>query len=76
MVTLRKYGRMAMVIIVRSNGRTFVIHQGSRMTEAERKTVMVYLDLCRDFWPREELSTWSKEVEAGNIPDFGANLVY
>ena len=42
----------------------------------ERKTVMVYLDLCRDFWPREELSTWRKELETGNIPDFGANLVY
>jgi hypothetical protein len=42
----------------------------------ERQTVIEYFDLCRDFWPRVELSTWQKDVEAGNIPDFGANLVY
>jgi hypothetical protein len=42
----------------------------------ERKSVIAYFDLCRDFWPREELSTWTKQVEAGKIPDFGANLVY
>ena len=42
----------------------------------ERQTVIEYFDLCREFWPREELLTWKKEVEAGNIPDFGANLVY
>ena len=42
----------------------------------ERRTVISYCDLCRTFWPRNELSTWRKEVEAGRIPEFGANLVY
>ena len=27
------------------------------LTVGESKTVIMYFDLCRDFWPREELST-------------------
>ena len=42
----------------------------------ERQTVIEYFDLCREFWPRNELTTWKKEVQKGKIPDFGANLVY
>lgn len=42
----------------------------------ERQAVLQYFDLCRAFWPMEKLSAWKHEVEAGRIPDFGANLVY
>jgi hypothetical protein len=42
----------------------------------ERQTVLGYFDLCREFWPRKDLTTWKKEVQQGKIPDFGANLVY
>ena len=42
----------------------------------ERQTVIEYFDLCRQFWPRNKLTTWKKEVQEGKIPDFGANLVY
>jgi hypothetical protein len=42
----------------------------------ERRAVISYFDLCRNFWRSEKLSTWRKDVEAGGIPDFGANLVY
>jgi len=42
----------------------------------EQRAVISYFDLCRNFWPRKELSAWRNEVEAGGIPDFGANLVY
>lgn len=42
----------------------------------EKQAVMAYFDLCRSFWPRQELSAWRKTVAAGGMPDFGANLVY
>ena len=40
--------------------------------------VLEYLELCGDFWaPRDQrLDTWSAAVEAGEMPDFGANLSY
>jgi tetratricopeptide (TPR) repeat protein len=43
-----------------------------------KRTVLEYFDLCRSFWKMDQgrLDQWSKEVEAGKIPDFGANLLY
>lgn len=35
-----------------------------------------YLALCSDFWPKDELDAWRTTVAAGEIPDFGSNLVY
>jgi RNA polymerase sigma factor (sigma-70 family) len=48
------------------------------LAKGERQTVLEYFQLCRKFWKlhEEKLDQWSKEVEAGEIPDFGANLVY
>ena len=48
----------------------------SLLIVGERRAVISYFEVCRTFWPRKELSTWRREVEAGRIPDFGANLVY
>lgn len=44
----------------------------------ERDVVLEYFELCRKFWQMESgrLKKWSGEVKAGQIPDFGANLVY
>jgi len=42
----------------------------------ERQAVLDYLKLCGSFWKRGELEAWSKEIQAGKIPDFGANLEY
>lgn len=36
----------------------------------ERQAVLEYFDLCQTFWPKEKLSKWKKEMEAGKIPDF------
>jgi hypothetical protein len=46
------------------------------LEKGERETVLEYFALCSKFWHREELDTWSNEVKAGKVPDFGANLVY
>jgi len=48
------------------------------LEKGERETVLQYFDLCRKFWKMDygKLDEWSKEVRAGQIPDFGANLVY
>lgn len=44
----------------------------------ETDVVLQYFELCRKFWTMEDgqLDEWSREVKAGNVPDFGANLVY
>jgi hypothetical protein len=44
----------------------------------EREPVLEYFDLCRRFWDLggKSLDNWAKEVRAGTVPDFGANLVY
>lgn len=44
----------------------------------QRDVVLQYFELCRKFWDMDygKLDQWSKEVKAGKMPDFGANLVY
>ena len=48
------------------------------LEKGDRDTVLQYFELCRKFWEMDygKLNQWSKEVKAGEIPDFGANLVY
>ncbi len=48
------------------------------LEKGERDTVLQYFELCRKFWKMDygKLNQWSDEVKAGNIPNFGANLVY
>jgi len=48
------------------------------LEKGERDTVLQYFELCRKFWSMDygKLNEWSKEVKAGQIPNFGANLVY
>jgi hypothetical protein len=48
------------------------------LEKGERDVVLQYFDECRKFWESDygKLDEWSKEVKAGKIPDFGANLVY
>lgn len=51
----------------------------------ETQAVIKYLDLCREFWDasaflalkgRHPLDEWRETVQRGEIPDFGANLVF
>lgn len=46
------------------------------LDKGERETVLEYFQRCRAFWKSggERLDRWTKEVEAGRIPDFGGNL--
>jgi tetratricopeptide (TPR) repeat protein len=46
------------------------------LKKGERQAVLEYFELCGKFWKRDQLESWSKEVRAGRIPDFGANLNY
>ena len=42
----------------------------------ERDTVVAYLEMCRSFWPNPRLEQWIQTLNDGEVPDFGANLVY
>ena len=45
----------------------------------EKDIVLRYLDLCKNFWKwylRRPMAKWRKEINRGNIPEFGANLIY
>jgi hypothetical protein len=48
------------------------------LEKGEREVVLEYFELCRKFWKLHtgRLDDWSRDVKAGRIPDFGANLVY
>jgi tetratricopeptide (TPR) repeat protein len=43
-----------------------------------KDAVLEYFELCRKFWKMggERLDQWTKDVKAGNVPDFGGNLAY
>lgn len=44
----------------------------------QREPVLQYFELCRKFWKMggERLDQWTKDVKAGQAPDFGGNLAY
>ena len=48
------------------------------LERGEQTTVLAYFELCRKFWGShsEKLDQWTKDVEAGRIPEFSGNLVY
>jgi tetratricopeptide (TPR) repeat protein len=48
------------------------------LQSGEQDAVIRYFDLCRNFWSLggDRLTQWTKEVKAGQKPDFGANLLY
>lgn len=48
------------------------------LAAGERDVVLQYFDLCSKFWTvdRNPLTTWTEQVKAGQVPDFGANLIY
>ena len=48
------------------------------LERGERGAVLEYFDLCGKFWKhgRDRLAVWREQVEAGVVPDFGANMVY
>ncbi len=42
------------------------------------KSRLKYFELCGKFWKMDygQLKHWSNQVNAGETPEFGANLVY
>lgn len=48
------------------------------LKKGEKEVVLQYFKLCRKFWKmgHANLDRWSKEVEEGKVPSFGANLIY
>jgi tetratricopeptide (TPR) repeat protein len=48
------------------------------LERGETDAVLDYFELCRVFWKMggARLDAWSREVRAGTIPNFGANLRY
>ncbi len=48
------------------------------LEKGEPETVLQYLEACRKFWGSgtEKLEEWTKDIHAGRLPSFGANLIY
>jgi len=48
------------------------------LEKKETEAVINYFTACKTFWKMHngKLDDWIASVKAGNIPDFGANLVY
>ncbi|MGH7973303.1 MAG: hypothetical protein ACREIC_31680 [Limisphaerales bacterium] len=46
------------------------------LEKGDQETVLQYLELCRKFWQSDKLDEWTKDIQAGRIPEFGANLIY
>jgi len=48
------------------------------LLKGEHEVVLQYFDKCRRFWKRHSatLDSWTEDVKAGRIPNFGANLYY
>jgi len=46
------------------------------LEKGEKTVVLTYFELCGKFWKDAKLERWRQEVQAGKIPDFGANLDY
>ncbi len=50
------------------------------LKRGERKNVLQYLDAVAVFWQpffsTSKLSRWKQRIDAGKVPDFGANLRY
>jgi hypothetical protein len=46
------------------------------LKRGRKNAVVEYLNLCAVFWKRETTEAWIRQIDAGEIPDFGANLWY
>ena len=48
------------------------------LERGETGAALQYFELCRSFWTMgaKQLDAWSRDVNAGKIPAFGANLIY
>jgi hypothetical protein len=46
------------------------------LEKGEKEAVLEYFKRCGTFWKKDRLQAWTKEVQAGKIPNFGANLDY
>ena len=48
------------------------------LQQGQADVVLDYFELCANFWTlgEDKLAAWTAAVKAGEIPDFGANLVY
>jgi hypothetical protein len=48
------------------------------LERGQRDAVLAYFEACRVFWKMggRRLDAWQQDVEAGRIPNFGANLRY
>ena len=50
------------------------------LEQGESAIVLDYLELCKSFWGKVfrlgKIRKWKNAIKAGEIPDFGANLLY
>ena len=46
------------------------------LEQGEQQVVLEYFELCRKFWRRDELDEWTKDINAGRIPEFRGQLLY
>ncbi len=76
--------RQRLVQAGRTSGSPVLNSFGPNMTLAkdllekgERDAVIKYFELCANFWKDQgKLQQWTARVRAGEIPEFGGNLLY
>ena len=78
-LALLKAGKVPSSPVLKSFGPNMLL--AKRLLEAdEPEAVLQYLRFCKEFWAFPfyllRVPKWIKVIRAGEVPDFGANLVY
>jgi RNA polymerase sigma factor (sigma-70 family) len=75
--------RQYLIASARTTGSPVLGSFGPNMTlakelleQGEKGAVLEYFELCAAFWKNDKLADWTKQVNQGWMPDFGANLSY
>ncbi len=46
------------------------------LQKGEKQAVIDYLTLCENFWKKDILEGWKKEISDNKVPNFGGNMFY
>ena len=55
---------------------TFAEPKARARNQSCKEAVLEYLDLCAVFWKPQIVRRWKDQIDAGRVPNFGANLSY
>jgi len=68
-------GRVSQSPVLASFGPNMRLAQ-ELLKVGKREAVLAYFDECANLWKDKHLAIWRTQVQKGQLPDFGGNLVY